>query len=653
MARSIIALFCAFLSVATATGEVPERPVPDVHDLLFPPDFKANPITPESLVWQKPWLSQEDTNGKSLLGTLDAPKLHSYVGSKEFGSGKAGVRGSSKLARPPWGSKAANGAVDPNDVPVTNQTRSYYLIAERGVKAPDGVSRNVMLLNGSYPGPTIEANWGDTIEVTIENRITGPEEGISLHWHGILHKGAPWEDGVPGVSQFPVAPGETFTYSFTADLYGTSWYHSHYSAQYADGLYGAMIIHGPNHVEYDEDLGPVLLSDTYFRDYWDLLEDILGTNITKLSSALFSDNNLIQGKGTYDCSLTTLPCARNGGYAKFHFESGKTYRMRLINSGADTMQHFSIDDHTMTVIANDFVPVVPYQTKTVALGIGQRTDILVTANSTLPAVWIRSTVSACSLAHQPNGLAVIYYDDTDTTSEPASTAWPPRSDPCANDALDLTVPLFPMPAPLTPDRTITIDVNTTVNATGNLVWTMNESTFRVNFNDPVMYRAIANDPNYTYPESWNIYPIGTSASSSSSQPETVRIIVNNYSPHGHPMHMHGHNYMVLSEGAGLWDETSITRIGNPQRRDTQMLLPADKDTKVPSHMVLQIQADNAGVWPFHCHIAWHVSGGLYVNLLENANELAKMGMPQHMMDLQGPWDAFTGEGPINVIDSGL
>lgn len=304
-------------------------------------------MTPENLVWSKNSLTQEDTNGNSLLGTLDAPKLHPFVDSKALGSGRPGLRGAT-VVQPPWGTKTAK-LSDPNEVPVTNQTRSYYLIAERGIKSPDGVQRNVMLLNGSYPGPTIEANWGDIIEVTVENRITGPEEGLALHWHGILHKTAPWEDGVPGVSQFPIAPGETFTYRFVADLYGTSWYHSHYSAQYADGLYGAMVIHGPNHVEYDEDLGPVLLSDTYFRDYWDLLEDILGTDPVKLKNALFSDNNLIQGKGTYDCSLTTLPCQRNGGYAKFHFESGKTYRMRLINSGADTMQSFSIDDHTVSV----------------------------------------------------------------------------------------------------------------------------------------------------------------------------------------------------------------------------------------------------------------------------------------------------------------
>ena len=88
----------------------------------------------------------------------------------------------------------------------------------------------------------IEANWGDTIQVTVTNNIEN--EGTSLHWHGILQTGTPWYDGVPSVQLCPIAPGKTFTYTFDALTYGTTWYHSHYSAQYADGLLGPLIIYG-------------------------------------------------------------------------------------------------------------------------------------------------------------------------------------------------------------------------------------------------------------------------------------------------------------------------------------------------------------------------------------------------------------------------
>jgi FtsP/CotA-like multicopper oxidase with cupredoxin domain len=93
-------------------------------------------------------------------------------------------------------------------------------------------------------GPLLEANWGDTFQITVSNQITSPEEGTLLHWHGLLHKGAPWNDGVPAVDLCPIAPGKSFTYTFKADLYGTSWWHSHYSAQLANGLMGPMVIYG-------------------------------------------------------------------------------------------------------------------------------------------------------------------------------------------------------------------------------------------------------------------------------------------------------------------------------------------------------------------------------------------------------------------------
>lgn len=127
-------------------------------------------------------------------------------------------------------------------------TRRYDLTIARGTIAPDGFERSAILINGGFPGPTLEANWGDTFEITVHNNITGPEDGTTIHWHGMLQKGTPFNDGVPSVTQCPIAPGKSFTYTFQADLYGTSWYHSHYSAQYADGVWGPMVVYG--YVQY-------------------------------------------------------------------------------------------------------------------------------------------------------------------------------------------------------------------------------------------------------------------------------------------------------------------------------------------------------------------------------------------------------------------
>jgi FtsP/CotA-like multicopper oxidase with cupredoxin domain len=219
----------------------------------------------------------------------------------------------------------------------------------------------VLLINGQFPGPPIEANWGDTIQVTVHNQITGPEEGTSLHWHGLLQKETPYMDGVPSVQQCPIAPGSSFTYQFKADLYGSSWYHSHYSSQYAGGLLGPMIIHGPSNAKYDIDLGPVFLTDYFHEDYFSIVETVVGNGPTS-NPRPASDNNLINGKMNFDCTTVASgdksPCTNNAGVSKFKLTTGKTHRLRLINAGAAGIQRFSIDGHQMTVIANDFVPIV-------------------------------------------------------------------------------------------------------------------------------------------------------------------------------------------------------------------------------------------------------------------------------------------------------
>lgn len=485
-------------------------------------------------------------------------------------------------------------------------TRQYTFVVERALLAPDGVQRDVIVINGQFPGPTIEANWGDDIQVTVVNKITGPEEGTSFHWHGLLQTGTPYEDGVPGITQCPIAPGQTFTYSFNADLYGTSWYHAHYSAQYAAGLFGAMIVYGPSVAQYDEDIGPVLLTDYYHAEYYDIVEDVMGTDLSK--AAPYSVNNLINGKGTFDCALLNngSTCTPNAGYSKFQFSVGKTYRLRLINAGAEGLQKFSIDNHKLKVIAYDFVPINPYETEIVTLGIGQRADVLVEATgSASDAVWMRSVISNCSLSKQPYAYAMIYYDGADTNSKPNSTAWTDTTDICANDDLSLTTPLFPITPPSAPAKEASVDVNFGVNATGHLVWTMNNSTFRTCYNDPALMKAHEHNASFEYPTEWNVYDFGNASS--------IRIVVNNLTPVGHPMHIHGHNMYVLDEGHGEWDGT-VVNPQNPMRRDVQMLRPVDGAGN-PGYMVFQIDADNPGVWPFHCHIAWHVSGGLYINIL--------------------------------------
>lgn len=284
------------------------------------------------------------------------------------------------------------------------------------------------MVNGQFPGPTIEANWGDTIQVAVHNNITGPEDGTAIHWHGIRQKGTQWYDGVPSISQCPIAPGSSFTYRFRADRYGTSWYHSHYSAQFTAGVYGPLIIYGPKHTLYDIDVGPVMLGDYYHRDYFDVLEDVTGSSPDFKVYVPTSDNNLINGKNNFNCSLAAANpnsiCNPNAELSKFRFKSGKTHRLRLVNAGAAALVHFSIDGHSLQVITNDFTPIEPYEADVVTLGDGQRSDVLVKAiGEPAKAYWMRSTISLnCSVTQTTHSSAVILYDDADDSTQPNTTS---------------------------------------------------------------------------------------------------------------------------------------------------------------------------------------------------------------------------------------
>lgn len=523
-------------------------------------------------------------NGNSPLGLLPTPILPPFLG------GSQGI---------PWGNMTAGGTNVYEQTPDTGVTRHYTFNVGRATLAPDGYEKEMMVINGQFPGPLIEANWGDWIEVTVTNSIANPPEGTALHWHGLLQKKTPWYDGVPSVSMCPIAPGQTFTYRFQADIYGSSWYHSHYSSQYAGGLLGPMIIHGPtdNYPEPEKeftDLGPVLVSDSYFSDYYTLVQQSMSNN-PAVAALVTSSNTLIQGKGNVDCANAPKDggnCTEHAGLAKFSFTKGKRFLMRIINTSAAGYMVVSLDSHKMTVVANDFVPVKPYTVTQVLLFVGQRTDVLIDANQPVGAYWLRVRQPVlCALSTQPFALAAVYYDGVkNTNAKPLSLPHAEFLEPtlinCGNDALATTEPYYPLTLQA-PDTTVVIQITQSVNETGHTHYLMNNSSFRANYNYPLLNLTYSGNYSYPYDPEWNVYNFGNN--------ETIRIVFQNNLPFGHPMHVHGQNMFVLDEGVGQYDGSSVVRPTNPQRRDTQSLRPN-------GYLVAQLVADNPGVWPFHCHI---------------------------------------------------
>ncbi|HSK79011.1 MAG TPA: copper oxidase [Thermoanaerobaculia bacterium] len=119
--------------------------------------------------------------------------------------------------------------------------KTFHLIAEPVVRefAP-GFRVNCWGYNGETPGPTIEAVEGDRVRIYVENRLPEP---TTVHWHGVLLPNG--MDGVAGLNQRRIEPGETFKYEFVVRQHGTHMYHPHFDemVQQAMGMMGFLIFH--------------------------------------------------------------------------------------------------------------------------------------------------------------------------------------------------------------------------------------------------------------------------------------------------------------------------------------------------------------------------------------------------------------------------
>lgn len=137
----------------------------------------------------------------------------------------------------------------PKAIPVTELTgprtgepdRQFTLTARKAKhQLTSGATVETWTFDGQIPGPELRVRQGDLVEVTLVNQDI--EDGVTIHWHGLNVPNA--EDGVAGVTQDAVLPGESYTYRFVAEQVGSFWYHSHQQSakQVRKGLFGALII---------------------------------------------------------------------------------------------------------------------------------------------------------------------------------------------------------------------------------------------------------------------------------------------------------------------------------------------------------------------------------------------------------------------------
>jgi hypothetical protein len=207
------------------------------------------------------------------------------------------------------------------DLPFTsdNGVKVFHLIAEpvKQVVVP-GRTFDLWGFNGSAPGPTIQANEGDRVRILFDNHLPEP---TAIHWHGFE---LPIEmDGVPGIGQKPIMPGERFVYEFTLHQHGTFFYHPHMAMQEMVGMLGGFIMHPKTPY-----------TPRVHKDYLIALQEYAVLPNSTIPNSMNMEFNWLTFNGKAGPATTPLI-----------IQHGERVRIRIINLGMD---HHPIHLHGFT-----------------------------------------------------------------------------------------------------------------------------------------------------------------------------------------------------------------------------------------------------------------------------------------------------------------
>ncbi len=410
----------------------------------------------------------------------------------------------------------------------------------------------VWAYDGQVPGPEIRVRQGERLRVAVENRL---QEETTVHWHGVRVPNA--MDGVPDLTQKPIAPGGSFIYEFDVPDAGTYWYHPHQRSfeQVGRGLYGPLIIEEREAIQVDRDV-------TWVLDDWRLLKD-----------ASISDdfgNMMDTGMAGRIGNTVTI----NGRVPEtLAVRAGERIRLRLINAANARIFGLEFEGHWPQVIALDGQPVEPHAPAggRVVLGPAMRADVVI------------------DMTGMPNArLRVVdtFYRDLEyRLIDLAYTGMPLREH----------VPDTPIRLPGNPlaEPDLTVAERHEVRFGGGMMSGMMGGGTGGGMMGGMMQRM-------RHGGVWTIN--GVSASGHVMDPMLTLTLgrpyvlaLDNDTAWHHPIHLHGHSFRVLS------------RNGTPTQyrewQDTVLMAPRERAE-------IAFVADNPGDWMFHCHILEHQAAGM-------------------------------------------
>ncbi len=223
-----------------------------------------------------------------------------------------------------------------NGVAMVNRRREYNLIVSYA-----NTSSTVILINGQFPGPLIEADLNDILVVHVKNNLPTNEE-VTIHFHGMLVRQTPQMDGVAYITQMPIPSNHSFTHVLRAYPAGTYFYHSHSGLQ-AVTAFGALLVHDRRNPWNLLELpgGPLLFSDQWQTS--DRVHQEMGLLGFPFRWAGEPTGLLINGQRNLVVTL----------------EPDTKYLLRLIGATSLSTIVFAIDQHSMTIVEADGTRIKP------------------------------------------------------------------------------------------------------------------------------------------------------------------------------------------------------------------------------------------------------------------------------------------------------
>ena len=433
-----------------------------------------------------------------------------------------------------------------------------------------------MAYNGQIPGPEVRLKEGERVRIVLKNSLPEP---TTIHWHGVDVPNP--MDGVPGVTQKPVQPGEAFVYEFEARPSGTRWYHTHFQEhrQLDVGLYAPLIIEPAQPDPFPFDREYTLVLDDWVTGTGSalartqegtaggrggmggLMGGMMGGGMGRMMEGMMGRGGMgsMMGGGQHPAYDTmTINGKAYPATEPLTVQNGERVRLRLINASADHNHVIRLAGHRLKVTHTDGNPLVqPVEVDAVPIAPSERYDVQFVAN--WPGAWFLHCAEA---GHAGAGERVLLVYEGHEADKPEAPAEGVAGLGLWQYALGRGRDVLPPPSGQ--DRTY--DLTLSGGMMGSDIWTINDK--RYPNTDPLRLR----------------------------KGDRARVRFRNMSMEAHPMHLHGQSFRVLAVNG--------QRLAEPIVRDS---------VDVEAHMgsvVIEFTAHNPGDWFLHCHKPMHMDGGM-------------------------------------------